>query len=517
MGRIQIPVIGVDLPIYHGTHSASLDRGVGHLEGTSFPIGGENTHSVLTAHTGLPNARMFTDMEGNVNIGDKFFIDVMGRRLAYEVDHIEVIYPHMVESMRIFPGQDLVTLMTCTPYTINSHRLLVRGRRIEYIPYMAEEIEQAIVETRVDVRIFVFVAFFLLFMMGFAIYNAIMNRRQAQRPARPGPAMPRPLPDYEVEVPAAAVTAYYENHVPYENHIPIDDRWPARSVSQGVNYTSIKPTTRNSRPSRPGTRRAKRRSTALPNMTRNIAACFIALLIITGAGFAAAQVLGQNGNGRNGQTAIEDFVSRIDAYNAGYRDRWVAEQLGRWLEGGEVEIQDAPQESPLHWLYQRITEHNRYLYESNRSLPDPFDGGQDSFNLSYFGFDDEEMIGFITMPGPDIKLPIFMGASRDNLRRGAAHVTGSSLPIGGPGTNAVLGVHLGHTNLQNRVDEIDIGSEIRVTNFYETITYTIINVQRSDSMPVDMMNIQSDQDTLTILGYRPGSQERYVIVAIRAE
>ena len=490
MGRLEIPVIGVNLPILHGTHTAALDRGVGHMEGTAFPIGGESTHSVLTAHTGLPNARMFTDMEGNVDIGDKFFITIMGRRLAYEVDDIRVIMPHEVESMRVIPGQDLVTLMTCTPYAVNSHRLLVRGRRIEYIPYMAEEIEQAIETTRFDVRIYVFVAFFLLFMLGFAIYNAVSSRKQpVRRPVIPRPA-PSYQPEYEPEVPAAAV---------YNNY----------NVAAGPASKSIRP----SRPSRPG-RSTRRRSTAMPNMTRNIAACFIALIVIAGAGIAAAQVMGPNGNGRNSQTAIEDFVSRIEAYNSSYRDRWVAEQLGRWLEEGEIDIQDTPSGNPLSWLHERVTEYNRSLYEQNRSLRDPFDDSQDSFNLSYFGFDDEEMIGFITIPSLDKELPIFMGVNRENLRRGAAHVTGSSLPIGGPGTNAALGVHLGHNNLG--VEELLHGYEIRVTNFYETITYTIINIQTAASIPEYAASIQSDSDILTILGYRPGNPERYIIIATRA-
>ena len=568
MGRLQIPVIGVDLPIYHGTHTAALDRGVGHMEGTSFPIGGESTHSVLTAHTGLPNARMFTDMEGNVRIGDQFFIDILGRRLAYEVDDIRVIQPHEVESMRIIPGQDFVTLMTCTPYTINSHRLLVRGRRIEYIPYMAEEIEQAIEETRFDVRIYVFVAFFLLFMLGFAIYNALSSKRQTRRPARPAirPAPsyePEHEPIYEPEVPAAAAYNNYNDYVPiedlydsyndtarpqpyssysttglHEEFRPYDrdmpapaDRWPAREdmaapieysrmpnqKAAGFGAAAARPTSKSIRPSR-SSRSTRRRSTAMPNMTRNIAACLIALIVITGAGIAAAQVIGPNGNGRNSQTAIEDFVSRIEAYNSSYRDRWVAEQLNRWLEDGEIDIQDTPSENPLSWLHERIAEYNRHLYEQNHSVPDPFDDNQDqaqdSFNLSYFGFDDEEMIGFITIPSLDKELPIFMGANRQNLRRGAAHVTGSSLPIGGPSTNAVLGVHLGHTNLS--VEELIHGDEIRVTNFYETITYTIIDILNTGSIPGYAMGIHSGRDNLTILGYRPGSPERYIVIATRA-
>jgi len=138
MARLLIPVINVDLPIFHTTHPDVLEIGVGHIEGTSFPIGGESTHSALTAHAGLPTARLFTDLEQGVDIGDYFFIDVLDRRLAYRVDQITVILPHEIEHLRIIPGEDLVTLITCTPYTVNTHRLLVRGSRVEFETHLYE-------------------------------------------------------------------------------------------------------------------------------------------------------------------------------------------------------------------------------------------------------------------------------------------------------------------------------------------------------------------------------------------
>jgi len=130
MGRIDIPVINVSLPIYHTTSSWALDRGAGHMEGTAFPIGGYGNHPVIVAHSGLMRARMFKDLEGNVDIGDYFYITVLDRRLVYQVDQITVILPNEVDALRIVPGADIVTLMTCTPQGINSHRLLVRGVRV---------------------------------------------------------------------------------------------------------------------------------------------------------------------------------------------------------------------------------------------------------------------------------------------------------------------------------------------------------------------------------------------------
>lgn len=132
MGYLEIPVIGVRLGIYHGTEENVLKNGVGHLKNTSLPIGGEGTHAVLSAHTGLPEKKLFTDLE-LMKKGDVFYIHVSGETLAYQTDVIKVVEPHDTGDLRIQEGKDYVTLVTCTPYGINSHRLLVRGRRISFI------------------------------------------------------------------------------------------------------------------------------------------------------------------------------------------------------------------------------------------------------------------------------------------------------------------------------------------------------------------------------------------------
>lgn len=130
MGYITISKLGVELPLYHGTSSAVLNIACGHLEGTSLPIGGEGTHSVLSAHRGLPHARLFTDLD-KMEIGDVFTITVWNRTVTYQVDQIKVVQPNESGDIRIIEGEDHCTLLTCTPYGINSHRLLVRGTRIE--------------------------------------------------------------------------------------------------------------------------------------------------------------------------------------------------------------------------------------------------------------------------------------------------------------------------------------------------------------------------------------------------
>ena len=133
MGYVSIPKLGVELPVYHGISPEVLNIACGHLEGTSLPVGGENTHCVLSAHRGLPHAKLFTELD-KMELGDTFTVTVLDQTVTYQVDQIKVVRPNEIDDVRIVEGQDLCTLLTCTPYGINSHRLLVRGRRIENAP-----------------------------------------------------------------------------------------------------------------------------------------------------------------------------------------------------------------------------------------------------------------------------------------------------------------------------------------------------------------------------------------------
>lgn len=137
MGTIKVPSVSIELPIYHGTSETALASGAGHLYGTSLPVGGESTHSVITGHRGLVEALMFTRLD-EMKQGDFFYIEVMGETLGYEVDRISVITPDDTSQLRIVEGEDRVTLMTCTPYGVNTHRLLVSGHRVE-IPLPAPD------------------------------------------------------------------------------------------------------------------------------------------------------------------------------------------------------------------------------------------------------------------------------------------------------------------------------------------------------------------------------------------
>lgn len=133
MGYVEIPEIDVSLPIYHGTEESVLQIAVGHLEWSSLPVGGESTHCILSGHRGLPSAKLFTNLD-KLQVGDEFLLQVLDETLTYEVDQILIVEPHETDALRITEGEDYCTLVTCTPYGINTHRLLVRGHRIENAP-----------------------------------------------------------------------------------------------------------------------------------------------------------------------------------------------------------------------------------------------------------------------------------------------------------------------------------------------------------------------------------------------
>ena len=136
MGYIEIPEIDCSLPIYHGTEESVLQVAVGHLEWSNLPVGGEGTHCVLSGHRGLPSAKLFTNLD-KLAVGDTFLLRVLDEVLTYEVDQILIVEPEQVDALGIVPGEDYCTLVTCTPYGINTHRLLVRGHRVENTPEAA--------------------------------------------------------------------------------------------------------------------------------------------------------------------------------------------------------------------------------------------------------------------------------------------------------------------------------------------------------------------------------------------
>jgi len=140
MGYIEIPAIKTKSPVYHYTTDETLQKGVGHLFGSSLPVGGKGTHAVLTAHRGLPSNKLFSDLD-KVVVGDKFFISICGETFAYKIDNIEIVEPDQTEGLALVSGKDYVTLVTCTPYGVNTHRILCRGYRVPYKPGEEDKIK----------------------------------------------------------------------------------------------------------------------------------------------------------------------------------------------------------------------------------------------------------------------------------------------------------------------------------------------------------------------------------------
>lgn len=168
IGYISIDKIKVELPIYHGTSEQVLSIAVGHLEGSSLPVGGMGNHSVLSAHRGLPSSKLFTDLD-KLEIGDTFTVTILDRLITYEIDQIEIVEPNDIKKLEIYPDKDYITLMTCTPYGINTHRLLVRGTRIEnikeksYITTEAFQVSNLIVTPLVALPIILILLLMIIF------------------------------------------------------------------------------------------------------------------------------------------------------------------------------------------------------------------------------------------------------------------------------------------------------------------------------------------------------------------
>lgn len=182
MGYVKIPKIHLELPIYHGTAETVLQAGAGHFWGTSLPVGGESTHTVLTGHRGLPTKTLFTNLD-KMEVGDIFYIKVLDETLAYEVDQILTVLPEDTDALSIVPGEDYATLVTCTPYAINTHRLLVRGHRIDY-----EEANKKVPDKEMKPELtltakvlIITIAIIVLILIGTAIYSIVSRQRKRRK------------------------------------------------------------------------------------------------------------------------------------------------------------------------------------------------------------------------------------------------------------------------------------------------------------------------------------------------
>ena len=189
MGYVEIPKIGVKVPVYHTTEDSVLERAAGHLEGSSLPVGGPGTHAVISAHRGLPSAALFTDLD-QLEEGDYFFLSVLDEKLCYMVDHISVVEPSDTSGLAAEEGKDLVTLMTCTPYGVNSHRLLVRGSRVDMEEMEDAEMAMAAysgpsIHTNYLMWVMTGLAVTTVFIFLLYLYDRRQKKRRAQIPDAP--------------------------------------------------------------------------------------------------------------------------------------------------------------------------------------------------------------------------------------------------------------------------------------------------------------------------------------------
>ena len=180
MGALEIPKISLYLPIYHGTSQEVLEKGIGHLEGTSIPVGGKNTHAVLTGHRGLPSAELFSNLD-QLEKNDEFYIHILGKNLAYKVFNVETVKPEEMEHLTIAKGQDRVTLVTCTPYGINTHRLLVHARRVPYKTESTNSQKNTLWRWLLKQRTFLISTGVLVLLIIYSLVRSRQRRRQKRR------------------------------------------------------------------------------------------------------------------------------------------------------------------------------------------------------------------------------------------------------------------------------------------------------------------------------------------------
>ena len=180
MGYVQIPKIDIKIPIYHTVSTEVLEKAAGHLEGSSLPVGGADTHAVISAHRGLPSAALFTDLD-KLKEGDHFLISVLDEILCYEVDQVSVVEPSETEALKVEAGKDLATLLTCTPYGVNSHRLLVRGHRVEYVEEEVMQEEVPLMETSLHTNYLLWVFVGLAITAVFIIVLSVADKKRRKK------------------------------------------------------------------------------------------------------------------------------------------------------------------------------------------------------------------------------------------------------------------------------------------------------------------------------------------------
>ena len=429
MGYIEIPKIGVCLPIYHGTSEEVLQEGVGHIESTTLPIGGNFTHAVLTGHRGLPNAKLFTDLD-QLDIGDQFYLYILDEVLAYEVDEINTVLPDELQELRAIEGRDLVTLITCTPYGVNTHRLLVRGTRIPYVPEKVEEYRQSvglvsILGLNIRLQYLGAAAGGLLLLTIIVVIFLVRRRRKKEE--------------------------------------------------------------------RMQSSKKKKKSYRLLSL--------IAILL-----FLAGLIV----------LLYPVFTNWIYGQEVEHQKQVFEQQI----EDKKKNMSDTDTSAlPFEELYQELKRRNEELFlEKQTNLKDPFSYQQPGIDLLEYGLEGN-IIGFISIPKMKVELPILLGANTTNMREGAVHLTETSYPIGGENTNCVIAAHRGYnrTAMFRDIEKLEIGDEIFIRNFRETLIYRVTELQVISPTDVQELLIQEGRDLVTLITCHPyrHNYQRYVVYCER--
>ena len=367
MGYIEIPKIDIQIPIYHHANDESLKKGIGHLEYTGLPIGGINNHPVLLGHRGLPGAELFTRLD-EMEIGDMFYISVLDQIFAYKVNQITIVLPEEVSNIKKENGRDMVTLVTCTPYGVNTHRLLVTGERTEYIEDSKDEKEMKIAKNHKWICcIIVILAGISLLLYPYFTNRAYNNKIDRQR-------------------------KLYFHHV-------------------------------------------------------------------------------------------------------------------------------SGSENKMGKLHNELVKRNEKLFQTEQRALTSVNAYQKStINLKLYGINNNT-IGYITIPKMKICLPIFLGASEENMKKGAVHLTETSYPVGGINTNCVIAAHRGYSKsaMFREIEKLEIGDKVYIENFREKLIYKVVQLRIIAPNDIEQMLIREGKDMITLLTchpYRKNSQ-RYVVFCER--
>lgn len=367
MGYIEIPKIDVRIPIYHCANEESLKKGAGHLEQTGVPVGGKDNHPVLLGHRGLPNSELFTRLD-EIEMGDCFYISVLNKVLAYEVKQITIVLPEEIGKIKEDPEKDQITLVTCTPYGINTHRLLVTGERVEFMEehYTEQEVKTT---NRNKIIIYIIIIFTGIVIL---LYPYFTDRAYNQKIDRQ--------------------KKLYFHHV----------------------------------------------------------------------------------------SRMEDKMDR---------------------------------------LYLELKKRNEQLYVNGQTKFCSVSSYQKpTINLKLYGINNNT-IGYIKIPDMNVNLPIFLGASEENMKKGAVHLTETSYPIGGENTNCVIAAHRGYskTAMFRNIEKLEIGDQVFIENFRERIVYQVMQLRIISPTDINQVLIKEGKDMLTLITchpYRKNSQ-RYVVFCER--